>query len=141
MKPYRIMSTEQKPKSSSDPLFYKGMQPEGGQGFAAQLNDALRKTEPRLRALFATAKPGQTGGAIILDRADPYDIAKGFVRRKYCQHGHLGLYYKGQAFWRFNGSFYEELEFDVLSAEVRSTRLQKRLRGLAVGGGCAPREC
>ena len=109
---------EQKPKSASDPLFYKGTQPEGGQGFAEQLNDALRKNA-RGRALFASAKPEPTaGGSIILDRNDPYDIAKEFVRRKYCRYGHLGLYYKGETFWQFNGSFYEELEFDVLSAEV-----------------------
>jgi hypothetical protein len=36
------------------------------------------------------------------------------------KYGSLGLYYKGEQFWQFNGSFYEELEFDVLSAEVYS---------------------
>jgi hypothetical protein len=112
------MSTDQKPKSARDPLFYGAAQPEGGQGFAEQLGEALRKNEPRPRALFATAKPETPGGAIILDRTDPHDIAKEFVARKYCGHGHLGLYYKSKTFWKFNGSHYEELEFDVLSAEV-----------------------
>ena len=81
----------------------------------------LRGAQPevRPRALFASPKPEQTvGGAIILDRSDPYDIAKEFIKRKYCKYGALGLYYKGEQFWQFNGSFYEELEFDVLSAEV-----------------------
>jgi putative DNA primase/helicase len=72
----------------------------------------------RPRALFATAKSAEAGGAIILNRGEPYDIAKEFVQRKYSKHGALGLYYKGEQFWKFNGGFYEELEFDVLSAEV-----------------------
>jgi len=89
------------------PFFSEELQPEG---VAAQ---------SRPRALFATAKSESTaGGTIILDRAEPYEIAKEFIRRKYFKHGYLGLYYKGEAFWQFNGSHYEELEFDVLSAEV-----------------------
>jgi putative DNA primase/helicase len=68
--------------------------------------------------LFAAKLKPTVGDDIILNRGDPYSIAKEFVRRQYCKYGHLGLYYKGEAFWQFNGSHYEELEFAVLSAEV-----------------------
>jgi putative DNA primase/helicase len=96
-----ILKSEQKPKSAGDPLFYGRAQPEVRHG-----------------ARFATAKPEQDDGEVLLERAEPYSIARKFVQRKYFGHGALGLYYKGEQFWRFNGSCYEELEFDVLSAEV-----------------------
>ena len=87
--------------------------------FSEELQPGGAAAQPRPRALFATAKSEATAGrAIILDRAEPYEIAKEFIRRKYFKHGYLGLYYKGESFWQFNGSHYEELEFDVLSAEV-----------------------
>jgi putative DNA primase/helicase len=90
------------------------LQPEGGPSFAEQLEEA--QSQPR--ALFAGKLKPTPGGDIILNRAEPYSIAKEFIRREYCKYGHLGLYYKGEAFWQFNGSCYEELEFAVLSAEV-----------------------
>jgi putative DNA primase/helicase len=67
--------------------------------------------------LFA-GKPEPTGETIILDRTDPFDIAKEFINCKYLKYGSLCLYHKGDSFWQFNGSHYEELEWDVLSAEV-----------------------
>jgi putative DNA primase/helicase len=86
---------------AEEPLFIStGIQPEGGPSGAEQ----PRKPEPE--------------GTIILNRGDPYSIAREFVRRRYYEYGYLGLYYKDEAFWQFNGSFYEELEFAVLSAEV-----------------------
>src|SRR6516164_2381933 len=99
-------ATPNQNSKAQEPFFSDQLQPEGG---AAQ---------PRPRALFATAKSAEAGGAIILDRAEPYEIAKEFIRRKYFKQGYLGLYYKGETFWQFNGSHYEELEFDVISAEV-----------------------
>jgi putative DNA primase/helicase len=95
--------------SPEKPLFISpGLQPESG---AAQAHP---------RALFASAKPAEVGSAVILDRADPFSIAHEFVTRKYFQYGHLGLYWKGDGFWQFNGSHYEELEHAVLSAQVYS---------------------
>jgi putative DNA primase/helicase len=105
-KPTLDQKTDQREREADGVFISPELQPEGG---AAQ---------SRPRALFATAKSEPTGGAIILDRAEPYEIAKEFIRRKYWKHGYLGLYYKGETFWQFNGSFYEELEFDVLSAEL-----------------------
>jgi putative DNA primase/helicase len=102
-------------KSSDEPFFISPeAQPEGGHSFAEQLEQA----QPRPRALFAAKLEPTVGGDIILNRGDPYSIAKEFVRRQYCKYGHLGLYYKDETFWQFNGSYYEELEFAVLSAEV-----------------------
>jgi putative DNA primase/helicase len=95
------MNNNRKPKSAGDPLFYGATQPEGGQG-------------SRPHALFASEPTA--GVAIILDRNDPNSIAQEFVRRKYCKQGALTLYFKGGEYWRFN--YYEEMEFNVLSAEV-----------------------
>jgi putative DNA primase/helicase len=89
-----------------NPFFYAGAQPEDDQSGLAQP-----------RALFSgEAKPAT--GEVILTRTDPYSIALEFVRRKYFRQGVLALYYKGDAFWRWNGSFYEELELALLIAEV-----------------------
>ena len=85
------------PDQNGKPFFiYKEPQPEGGQGVAEQLGEEIQTQSPRPRALFATAKPDRTpGGSIILNRGDPYSIAKEFVQRQYCKYAHLGLYYKG----------------------------------------------
>jgi putative DNA primase/helicase len=99
---------EQNARLVEKPFFSPGLQPEGS---AAQ---------PHPRALFASAKPAEQGPVVILDRADPFSIAHEFVTRKYFQYGHLGLYWKGDGFWQFNGSHYEELEHAVLSAQVYS---------------------
>jgi hypothetical protein len=72
------------------------------------------------QALFAGTTKREPFGpnTVILDCTDPLDIAKEFIDRKYFKYGSLSLYYKGGGFWQFNGSHYEELEWDVLSAEV-----------------------
>jgi putative DNA primase/helicase len=97
---------------------HSGEKPSPNQNGAPFFSDELQlEVSAQGRALFA-GEPERKGGAIILDRTDPYDVAQEFVRRKYFKHGALGLYHKGDSFWQFNGSHYEELEFDVLSAEV-----------------------
>jgi putative DNA primase/helicase len=91
--------------AAEDPLFSGKMQPGVGR---------------QHQALFArTEKPEPFGpNTVILDSTDPFDIAKEFIERKYFKYGSLSLYYKGGGFWQFNGSHYEEFEWDVLSAEV-----------------------
>jgi putative DNA primase/helicase len=89
--------TEQKHnnKSADDPLFYRTTQPEVGP--SGRVHD---------------------DGSILLDRNDPNATAHKFIDRKYRRNGHLCLYWKGDGHWQFNGSFYEEHEFNMLSAEV-----------------------
>jgi putative DNA primase/helicase len=93
-------------------------QPEKPLFISPELQPEGDASQSRQRALFATEPT--VGATILLDRAEPYEIARRFVTHKYCRYGHLGLYHKGEGFWQFNGSFYEEKEFDVLSAEVYS---------------------
>jgi len=56
--------------------------------------------------------------SFILDRNDPNTTAQKFIDDRYWRDGHLCLYSKGDVFWQFNRSFYEEVEFNMLSAEV-----------------------
>jgi hypothetical protein len=89
------MNEQKKPRSTDDPLFFRTTQPEDGPG---RIHSA--------------------DGSVILDRSNPNDTAQKFIDRKYRQQGALTLYWKGDGYWRFNGSFYEEHELNMLSAEV-----------------------